>query len=76
VSIAAKITLGAVLGVLVVSACIKLAATRGRRATLTEIRYTAPFRWQVSAPIADHPSTSLDTINLQFGTGGRCWTES
>jgi hypothetical protein len=44
-----------VAGVVVVSACIKLAATRRRNARLTTIPNTEQFHWSATVQTADQP---------------------
>ena len=67
VSIVAKLTLVTIFGAIVVTACIKLAATRNRNARLTETRYIAPFRYRGPALTAAVSSTSPATISWRSG---------
>jgi hypothetical protein len=71
VSTAVRVILGVALGAAAVSAASRLAATRSRNAALTPIRYTAPFRWSVSAEIAGDLSTSRGIMNLPFAMVAR-----
>ncbi len=64
--IAVKLILGVALGVLAVSVCFKLAATRSRNARLTEIPNTERFRWSATVQTADHPSILPAIIWHQF----------